>query len=106
MVDWVTVAQADEIAPGAVKVVDLDGANVAIFNIDGEYLALEDVCSHDGGELASGKVDGDQIICASHCARFCLGTGEALCAPAYEPTAVFPVQMLGSAIQIKDERWD
>ncbi len=106
MSDWVTVAAVGELAPGAGKVVDIDGALIAVFNIGGEYFAIEDVCTHDGGELASGVLEGDQIICPRHGARFCVRTGEALSAPAYEPTAKFPVRIENGIIQVRDDRWD
>lgn len=106
MSEWVTVAAAGELAPGASKVVDVDGTTVAVFNINGEYFAIEDVCTHDGGELASGELDGDQIVCPRHGARFCVRTGEALSAPAYEPTAKFPLRIENGVVQVKDDRWD
>jgi 3-phenylpropionate/trans-cinnamate dioxygenase ferredoxin subunit len=106
MSDWISVAEQSEIAPGAHRVVDLDGTAVAVFNIDGAYYAIEDVCTHDGGELSSGCLEGDQIICQRHGARFCVRTGEALTAPAYEPTATFPVRVHDGEIQIRDARWD
>lgn len=106
MSDWTTVAAVGELAPGTCKVADVDGTVVAVFNIDGEYFAIEDVCTHDGGELASGTLEGDQIVCPRHGARFCIRTGEALSAPAYEPTAKFPVRVENGAVQVKDDRWD
>jgi 3-phenylpropionate/trans-cinnamate dioxygenase ferredoxin subunit len=104
--DWTTVAAVGELAPGTCKVADVDGTVVAVFNIDGEYFAIEDVCTHDGGELASGTLEGDQIVCPRHGARFCIRTGEALSAPAYEPTAKFPVRVENGTVQVKDDRWD
>ncbi len=106
MADWITVAAVGELAPGTSKVVDVDGTVVAVFNIDGEYFAIEDVCTHDGGELASGVIEGDQVVCPRHGARFCVRTGDALSAPAYEPTAKFPVRIENGAVQVKDDRWD
>ena len=106
MPDWVTVAAVGELAPGASKVIDIDGALIAVFNIGDEYFAIEDICTHDGGELASGVLEGDQIICPRHGARFCVRTGEALSAPAYEPTAKFPVRIENGVIQVRDDRWD
>ncbi len=106
MANWVVVAAVDDLPPGAGKVVDIDGALIAVFNIGGEYFAIEDVCTHDGGELASGVLEGDQIICPRHGARFCVRTGEALSAPAYEPTAKFPVRIENGVIQVRDDRWD
>lgn len=106
MADWITVASADEIPPGIPKVVDVDGTLIAIFNIDGEYYAIEDVCTHDGGLLTGGKIECDVIICPRHGARFCIKTGAALSAPAYEATTTFPVRAQGNEIQVKDTRWD
>ncbi len=101
-----TVAQVDALAPGEWRVVDVDGAQVAVFNLDGEYFAIEDVCTHDAGQLTGGTVEGDQIICPRHGARFCIRTGEALCAPAYEPIATFPVRTESGEVQVRDNRWD
>lgn len=106
MSGWITVATVDELAPGTSKVADVDGTVVAVFNIDGEYFAIEDVCTHDGGELASGVIEGDQVVCPRHGARFCVRTGDALSAPAYEPTAKFPVRIENGMVQVKDDRWD
>ncbi len=106
MSDWIDVAAADAIAEGEHVVVDVDGSDVAIFNLKGEFYAIEDVCTHDGAEIASGKLDGDEIICPRHGARFCIRTGEVKCPPAYEDVAVFPVRVVNGRIQIKDTRWD
>ena len=106
MSDWVTVARVDELKPGARQLVDVDGSQLVVFNLDGKYYAIEDVCTHDGGQLTGGEVEGDQIICPRHGARFCIRTGTALTAPAYEPTATFPVRIENGEIQVRDNRWD
>ncbi|MCC6534703.1 MAG: non-heme iron oxygenase ferredoxin subunit [Burkholderiales bacterium] len=106
MSDWVEVARVEDLPAGAWKVVDAGDARIAVFNIDGCYCAIEDLCTHDGGELASGCLDGDVIVCPRHGARFCVRTGEALSAPAFEPTAVFPVRVERGIVQVRDDRWD
>ena len=106
MSDWVTVAKVGELAPGTHRVVDVDGASVAVFNVGGEYYAIEDVCTHDGGQLTGGIVEGDQVVCPRHGARFSIKTGDALTAPAYEPTAKFPVRVESGVVQVRDDRWD
>lgn len=106
MSDWVDVASKDELAPGERKIVDVDDVEVAVFNIDGDYFAIEDVCTHDGGELAGGELEGDVIVCPRHGAKFCLRTGEVLAPPAYEPVPCFPVRVEGNMIQVRDDRWD
>jgi len=104
--EWITVAKVGEIVPGGHRVVEVDGAYIAVFNIGGEHYAIEDVCTHDGGELAGGIVDGDEIECMRHGARFCIRTGAVTAPPAYEPVAKFPVRVEGGVIQVRDDRWD
>ena len=106
MSDWVTVAPVDDLKPGTRQIVDVDGSLIVVFNLDGKYYAIEDVCTHDGGQLTGGEVEGDQIICPRHGARFCIRTGAALTAPAYEATATFPVRVENGEVQVRDNRWD
>jgi len=106
MSEWVCVANVGELAPGQFRKVDADGAQIVVFNLSGEYYAIEDVCTHDGGQLTGGTVEGDQVVCPRHGARFCIRTGEALTAPAYEPVATFPVRVENGVIQVRDNRWD
>ncbi|MDW7534762.1 MAG: non-heme iron oxygenase ferredoxin subunit [Candidatus Nitrotoga sp.] len=106
MSDWVTVAKADELLPGDWRVVDVHGAQALVCNLGGRYYAIEDVCTHDSGQLTGGTIEGDEIICPRHGARFSIRTGEALTAPAYEPTATFPVRIEDHEVQVRDDRWD
>lgn len=106
MSDWITAAKVGELAPGQWRVVDADGAQIVVFNLDGEYFAIEDVCTHDGGQLTGGSVEGAEVVCPRHGARFCIRTGAALTAPAYEATAKFPVRVENGEIQVRDDRWD
>ena len=66
---------------------------VAVARSGEEYFAIEDVCTHDGAELTGGEIEGAEIICPRHGARFCLRTGEALTPPAYEPVRVFATKI-------------
>lgn len=102
MPDWVDVAREGELPPGRCKVVDVDDVMVAVYNLAGDYYAIEDTCTHDGGELASGEIDGDEVICPRHGARFCIRTGEALTPPAYEDVETYPVRIENGVIQVAD----
>ena len=106
MAEWVNVGMVDEIPPGSHKVMDVNDVLVAVFNIDGKFYAIEDVCTHDGGILTGGPISGCIITCPRHGATFDVRTGAALTAPAYEPTATFPVQVVDGMVQVKDDRWD
>ncbi|MDQ6954719.1 MAG: non-heme iron oxygenase ferredoxin subunit [Mariprofundaceae bacterium] len=103
MADWIDVAAQDEFIAGTRRVVETDVGAIAVFNLDGDYYAIEDKCSHDGGELASGTCDGDEIICPRHGARFCIRNGQSLTPPAYEDIEVFPVRISNAMIQVTIE---
>jgi 3-phenylpropionate/trans-cinnamate dioxygenase ferredoxin subunit len=101
--NWIDVAAAGDIAPGNYEIAETDEHVVAVFNVDGELYAIEDVCTHDGEELTGGPVEGDQIICPRHGARFCLRSGKALTAPAYEDLPTYPVRIKDGRIQVAVE---
>lgn len=100
MSEWIDVCSADELKPGERKIISTEVAEIAVFNLDGEYYAIEDICTHDGGELASGRCEGDQIICPRHGARFCIRDGKALTPPAYEDVETFTVRVANGKIQV------
>ncbi len=105
MTDWIDVVAESALAERGHVVVDVDGTDVAVFKIDGQCYAIEDTCTHDGAEIASGELDGDEIICPRHGARFCVKTGEVKCAPAYEDLVTFPVRVIDGTIQVRDDRY-
>ena len=101
MSDWIPVAKVAELAPGQWRVVDADGAQIVVFNLGGEYFAIEDVCTHDGGRLTGGPREGCRLVCPRHGAAFDLRTGAVLAPPAYNPIATFPVQIAVDWIQVR-----
>lgn len=100
-VDFVSVATVDELKPGERMVVELGRHWVAIFNVEGTYYAIEDVCTHDDGPLAEGELNGCIIACPRHGATFDIRTGKVLSAPAMVDVKSYEVHIQGSDIQIK-----
>jgi 3-phenylpropionate/trans-cinnamate dioxygenase ferredoxin component len=98
---WQDVASIDELTPGTRRVIDVDGVAVAVFNLAGRYFAICDTCPHDGGELASGQLEGEVIICPRHGARFSVKTGAVLGPPAYEDLRTFAVRVANGKVQIE-----
>jgi 3-phenylpropionate/trans-cinnamate dioxygenase ferredoxin subunit len=98
MADFVKVASLGELPPGAKKLLDLDGRAIALFNVEGQVYAIDDVCTHDGGPLAEGELEGAEIRCPRHGARFDVRTGKALCFPAFEPVETLAVEVRGDEI--------
>ena len=91
MGEFVTVAKVGEIVPGTVKVVRVDGVPIGVANVDGEFYAFADVCTHDGGPVAEGELDDYQIECPRHGARFDIRTGAVKLLPAVVPIPVYPL---------------
>lgn len=105
MSEWVKVARVEDLPPGNRRVVDVDGVAVAVFNLDGSYCAIEDTCTHDGGELASGELVGEEIVCPRHGARFNIKSGAVTAPPAYSAVATFPVRVAADWVEVRDDRW-
>ena len=99
--DWLDVGSAEEIPDGGYEIVETDEVVIAVFRIDGSFYAIEDVCTHDGEELTGGPIDGDQIICPRHGARFCIRSGKALTPPAYEDLPTFAVRVVEGRVQVE-----
>lgn len=102
MSEWVDVVDQNAMADGEHVTVDVDGVEVAVFKIAGQFYAIEDVCTHDGAEIASGELDGDEIVCPRHGARFCVKTGEVKGPPAYENIACFAVRIENGRVQVQE----
>lgn len=97
---FTTVARVGEIPEGGVKVVRFEDQPVAIFNVGGEYFAMDDVCTHDGGPLAEGHLEGEVIECPRHGARFNVKTGAVVSLPAVSPVPTYSVRVRGDEIQV------
>ncbi|HET7306646.1 MAG TPA: non-heme iron oxygenase ferredoxin subunit [Gammaproteobacteria bacterium] len=104
MSEWIRAAAVGEIAEAHSKVVEVNGADVAVFNLGDEYFAIEDVCTHDGGDISGGWIKGDRAVCPRHLAEFSIRTGEALKGPAYEGVHSFPVRVRDGQIEVCDDR--
>ena len=101
---WVRVCAQGGLLPGEFTVVFDGDTPIAVYNIDGQLYAIEDVCTHDGGDLAGGEVFGFEVECPRHGARFDVRTGAVTRPPAYEPIASFPVREDDGAIWTRDDR--
>jgi 3-phenylpropionate/trans-cinnamate dioxygenase ferredoxin subunit len=102
MSDFIQVAKVGDIPAGTSKLIEIEDVRIALFNLDGEFYAIEDVCTHDGGPLVEGTiVNGHQVQCPRHGARFDIRTGAALSMPAFEPTPSYEVRVEGDEIWVE-----
>jgi 3-phenylpropionate/trans-cinnamate dioxygenase ferredoxin component len=98
---WITIATVDEVPPGERLVVEIGREWVAVFNINGVYYAIEDVCTHDDGPLAEGELRGTTIECPRHGACFDVTTGKVLSAPAVVDVQTYHVRVQGADLQVQ-----
>jgi len=100
MPEFVKVAARAEVPDGGKKLLDIDGRAIALFNVGGSFHAIDDICTHDGGPLAEGDLQGVEIRCPRHGARFDVRTGRPLSFPAIEPVTTHRVEVRGEDLYI------
>jgi 3-phenylpropionate/trans-cinnamate dioxygenase ferredoxin component len=91
---------ADDVPPGTMKLVDVEGEIVLVVNLGGTFHATQGVCTHQYFELDKGFLTGDSITCGLHLSRFSLDDGEPLDLPAELPLAVYPVTIADGRVVI------
>src|SRR5205807_918456 len=102
MTNWIDVADEIDFPVGSFRAVDLNDVSLLIFNISGNFYAIQNVCTHDGGTLSEGWLQGDEIVCPRHGAHFCVRTGEVTQPPAYEDVLTYPVRVFEGMVQVAD----
>jgi 3-phenylpropionate/trans-cinnamate dioxygenase ferredoxin subunit len=98
---WVAVVREDDLAPGQVVVVDAEGRNLALGRTqDGRYGAIDNVCTHDGGTLGEGELDGTCVECPRHGGRFDIFTGTVCALPPVIPVTAYPVRVVDGRVEV------
>src|SRR5947209_9115482 len=101
MGESVKAAAASEIPHGEMAIVDMDGQEVAIANLNGEFVAFQNECTHRGGPLGEGILMGDVVECPFHAGQFNIRTGEVVNAPPSESIATYALQVEGDDIKVE-----
>jgi len=91
--EFVVVATEDELGDGERILFEIDGESIVLFKIAEAFFAIADLCSHDDGPVAEGELEGHEVICPRHGARFDLHTGKALTLPAVVDIPAYPVRV-------------
>jgi 3-phenylpropionate/trans-cinnamate dioxygenase ferredoxin subunit len=100
-VTWIDAGPTTALADGEAISIAAGRRLIAVVRSGAEFFAIEDLCTHDGAELTGGAVEGAEIICPRHGARFCLRTGQALTPPAYEPVRVFETKIADGRLWVR-----
>jgi 3-phenylpropionate/trans-cinnamate dioxygenase ferredoxin subunit len=104
MAEYVTVAMTSDLEPGDMLRVLVDNFPVCLYNVEGEYYATQDTCTHADASLSEGDLYDDRVMCPLHGSEFDVKTGEALSFPATFPLATFPVRVEGDQVQVLVDR--
>jgi 3-phenylpropionate/trans-cinnamate dioxygenase ferredoxin subunit len=99
-VEFVEISPVDELPSGGRLFVELDGKPIVLFNLAGNLYAIADLCSHDNGPLGDGDVEGEEIICPRHGARFDIRSGKTLGLPAVADIPAYPVRVREGMIEV------
>lgn len=98
---WIDAGALADLENGRAVTITAGAHLIAVVRSEDQVFAIEDICTHDGAELTGGAIEGTEIVCPRHGARFCLRTGEALTPPAYEPVRVFETKIEAGRIWIR-----
>jgi nitrite reductase/ring-hydroxylating ferredoxin subunit len=101
MGEFMKVSGTQDIPAGQGKKVQVGGKHIALFNIDGNYYAIDDTCTHKGGPLSEGHISGTTITCPWHGATFDVKTGEVVSPPAAVGVSRYNVRVIGNDIEIE-----
>lgn len=101
MAAFVKVATTSELAPGQAKRVEVQGKAIALFNLGGSYHAIDDTCTHRGGPLSEGQLQGEVVTCPWHGAKFKVTSGEVLGPPARAGVSSYAIRVNGSDIEVE-----
>ena len=101
MSEFEFVAKTTDIPENGMKLVEVDDQLVLIIQVEKQYFCIDDVCTHDGGTLCDGTLDGHEIACPRHGAKFDVRNGEATKMPATQPTGTHELKVEGEDIFVK-----
>jgi len=101
MSDFTAVAKTSELPDPGRMLVEVDDRLVVLVHVAGRYYAIDDVCTHDGGPLGEGQLDGFTIACPRHGAKFDVRDGRALTMPATRATVAHEVKVQGDDVLVR-----
>ena len=96
----IDLCSAADVSPGSALKVETGSLVLAVFNLDGEYYVMDDLCSHGPGSLSEGYIDGDVVECNFHNGQFDIKTGEIVSPPCMIPVKTYPATVEGGVVFI------
>ena len=101
MAEFIKVAVTGDIPTNQGKLVEVEGKKIALFNLEGKYYAIDNTCTHRGGPLSEGELQGDEVTCPWHGAKFKVTSGDVLSPPAPQGVKCFLVRITGNDLEVE-----
>ena len=96
---WEAVAKVDDLAPGEMMYVEVGEDPVVLINLNGDFFALSDICTHQEASLSDGEIIGDEIECPLHGGAFEIRTGQPASFPVVVPVETYAVRVVGETVE-------
>lgn len=104
MADWLQVARVEDMPPGTIVRIDNDDEPIAVVNLNGDFFAVANLCTHMEAELHEGELEGDgELVCPAHGAKFDVRTGEVQGPPAFEDLATYAVRTEDGVVYVSSQ---
>ena len=101
MSEFMKTAKTDGVLPGQAKMVEVSGKEIALFNVDGSFYAIDNACTHAGGPLSEGELDVPQVTCPWHRSIFNVTTGEVVGPPAGRGVTRYNTRVAGDDVEVE-----
>jgi naphthalene 1,2-dioxygenase system ferredoxin subunit len=96
--NWIALTSADEVPDDDVIGIDIAGNSIALYRVDGEIYATDNICTHGNARLCDGFLEGHEIECPLHQGKFDIRNGKAMCEPLTEDVRTYPVKIEGNRV--------
>jgi len=101
MSEFVRVARTGDVPPGEMIIVEVEGEEIAIANLGGDFVAFQNACTHRAGPLGEGILTGEIVECPFHAGQFNVRTGEVISPPPTEPLRKYAVEVEGDDVKVE-----
>jgi naphthalene 1,2-dioxygenase system ferredoxin subunit len=98
---WIDIASKDDVPENDVMGIDINAKSIALYQVDGEIFATDNICTHGNARLCDGFLEGHEIECPLHQGKFDIRNGKAMCAPLTEDIQIYPVKIEGGRVFVE-----
>ena len=99
--NWIEVAAREDIPEDDVIGIEVDGKSLALYSVEGQVYATDNICTHGHAQLCDGFLEGHEIECPLHQGRFDIRNGKAMCAPLTQDIKTYPIKIEAGRVYVE-----